>query len=620
MTRKVHNRELIEEKPTANELVSLHEVNGRSNNSWFFDGFICYGQSRHYVQRVPCTILSIGGFEDTDLHTVGSAIWCQTKAGRELDVWYCLRNASKQYDRFHKPFLWLADLAKHLVDYLHTHEEVQLSSFRQHFHKWLQQTHGADQVFQTWLRTYNDTDFRRIVAAHALFLRNQAGLVRDAYTLHPLWDEVDPKFMQALPSQTQEIKSYGPTAETDHAFRSKTVVTPFVYDCFKHLPWAKFLDVQHISAKLRQKRSRAETRPNVTFKPFAATAQKTTSDTSLDFDGQQDVQIGEVIAVKSDSRTSWKSNDTFWYGYVQATMEQKRGTKLSLIWLYDSSHTPCQGMKYPFANELFLGDHCNCDDTPIYAHEVVSKPRVAFFGDSATPNADFFVRQKYIGAESAWVTLALSDFKCTCSNSKKVETFQAGTTHLVTSRSSDILEPIELIEYSPDLSQVRVRRLQRRTAYGDHNADHNELVYTSRIEELPASYISRSCHVRFYSEEEKEHGAIPVPYCRNGVADFFYITSQELPAGADLVPLIEPWPKSLMQGFNPTSPPSLPALRGLDIFCGGGSLGRGLEDGGAVKMEWYVFLKLFLPFSDCSLSYYSRDRSHNLMLPREREC
>ena len=27
-------------------------------------------------------------------------------------------------------------------------------------------------------------------------------------------------------------------------------------------------------------------------------------------------------------------------------------------------------------------------------------------------------------------------------------------------------------------------------------------------------------------------------------------------------------------------------LRGLDLFCGGGNFGRGLEDGGGVKMRW----------------------------------
>ena len=31
-------------------------------------------------------------------------------------------------------------------------------------------------------------------------------------------------------------------------------------------------------------------------------------------------------------------------------------------------------------------------------------------------------------------------------------------------------------------------------------------------------------------------------------------------------------------------------------------------------------LELFLPFLDCSLSYYSRDMSHNLVLTRERTC
>lgn len=581
--RQAHTRGGLEEKVLANELVSLHDVNGRSSSSWLLDGFICYGETRHYVEKVPCSNLSIGGFEDTTRHTVGSAIWVQSDSAKDLNVWYCLGNPSTQYERFHKPFLWLADLAKHLVDYLHTHQQVQLIHFREDFQRWLLNVHGTDHTFQRWLSIYNDTDFRRVIAAHAIFLLNQAWQLDRAYTLHPWWDEIDPIFMQAVPTQTEEVKSDKSETPT---MRSKTVVTPFVYDCFKHLPWAKFLDVQQLSSSLRQKHSRAQCSPKAVFRPMAmaATMEMAASDTT------STIRVGDVVGIRSDAQTQWKSNDALWYGYVQEITMRQKGTKLNMIWLYDSTHTPCQDMKYPYATELFLTDHCNCGDTSIYAHEVISRPRVAFFGVPSTPNADFFVRQKYVGADSAWVTLTQSDFRCACKTPKEDRSIEAGTTVLVRSASSDLLEPVEIVGLSPaSARRVRVRRLRHRTHYGDYAAAPNELVYTSSIDEIAASNISRVCHVRFYSEEEKSHGSIPVPYCRNGTADFFYITSQEDPENtADLVPLTRPWPISMKQGFDPTVPTPRPALRGLDIFCGGGTFGRGLEEGGAVKMEWAV--------------------------------
>ena len=537
-----------------------------------------------------CNVFSIGGFEDTDLHTTNSSIWIQSNAGQKLDVWYCLGQPASQYKRFHQPFLWLADLAKHLVDYLYAHHEVSLSHFRKDFQAWLEVTHGADEGFRQWQKVYNDTDFRRILTAHAAFLYNQAALLGRKYTTHPLWSEIDPLTMDAVPRQTEEVMTYELNAEPEYpklskpVSHSKTVVTPFVYDCFKHLPWAKFLDAQAPSKSSQQNRCTNSGPPvSLQFSPLSKPE-------SLDIDeaSQQSVRIGDVVAIKSDTQSDWsskESKESLWYGFVQGI--KKRANQLSLIWLYRPSDTACQDMRYPYSNELFLSDHCNCGDKPIFAREVVSKPKVAFFGTTDTPDADFFVRQKYNEADSAWVTLKMSDFECVCRTPQKAEIYSTGTTVLMKIARSEIdtaLEPVELLEPS-SLDQIRVRRLlSRRKYYGDLEADTNEVVYTSRIETFSRSNICRICHIRFYSVDEKR--TIPVPYCRNGVADFYYIITQEHAEAAEpcLIPLTKPWPTSLRQGFDPHLPSSRPTMRGLDIFCGGGSLGRGLEDGGAVKM------------------------------------
>ena len=576
-----HARRGLEEKVLANELISLHDVEGRGTTHWFFDGVVCHGQEKKYVQRISGNAFSIGGFEDTDLHTTHSSLWIQSKASQKLNVWYSLGQPASQYKRFHQPFLWLADLAKHTVDYLNSHDQVFLKNFRKDFQTWLQGAHGADEGFRRWQKVYNDTDFRRVVTAHAAFLYNQAALLGREYTLHPLWNEIDPFTMNAVPRQTEEVMTYEPVAGHDRPklskplSRQKTVVTPFVYDCFKHLPWAKFLDVQSPS-------SRTNLGPPVTLRPSPLSKPQ-----SLAFDeaSQQSVSIGDVVAVKSDTQTDWSSKESLWYGFVQGI--NQKNSQLSLIWLYRSSDTACQNMRYPHSNELFLSDHCNCGDKPIYTREVVSKPRVAFFGRPDAPNADFFVRQKYCGTDSAWVSLKTSDFECVCKTPKKAEIYSTGATVLVEIAHAEhgvALEPVELLEPS-SLDRIRVRRLlSRRKYYGNIEADLNEVVYTNRIEILSRSSICRSCHVRFYSVDEK--GTIPVPYCRNGVADFYYITTRERAEAAELclIPLAKPWPTSLKQGFDPQLPSSRPIMRGLDIFCGGGCLGRGLEEGGAVKM------------------------------------
>ena len=518
-------------------------------------------------------------------------------------------------------FLWLADLAKHLVDYLNSHELVSLKDLKESFYAWLVNTHGNDNDFQQWLKTYHDIDFRRIVAAHAAFLYNQAALLGEVYISHPLWSEIDPASMNAVPRQTAQIKAYDPDTQTEHAklsksiLRPKTVVTPFVYECFKHLPWAKFLDAQRPSISL-QKRPNSIDGLSTSFRPVSKFGREITEvedPHNSSGEERQVVQIGDVVAVKSDSQTDWKSEQSLWYGFVQGTRLSKQGVQMSLIWLYRVSDTACQSMRYPFENELFLSDHCNCGDKPIYAHEIVSKPRVAFFGSADTPEADFFVRQKYNEADSAWVTLKISDFDCICTapNNKKTEDYSTGTTYLVEnahSKTDITLEPVEIVEHLKPSHEIRIRRLARRTNYGDQDAAPNELVYTSKIERVSISIVSRPCHVRFYTIEDRKGGNIPVPYCRNGVGDFYYITSRENleTTEADLVPLTTPWSLSLKQGYDPSTTNSRSKMRGLDIFCGGGSFGRGLEEGGAVEMNWAVDY-----FSQAIHTYKANADPHN---------
>lgn len=87
--------------------------------------------------------------------------------------------------------------------------------------------------------------------------------------------------------------------------------------------------------------------------------------------------------------------------------------------------------------------------------------------------------------------------------------------------------------------------------------------------------------MRFFKPGE----SIPPPYDGDGVGGFFYITHMEvLEEGCRRFLPLESFPTSLKQGYDPTD--ELTKLRGLDLFCGGGNLGRGLEDGGGIEMKW----------------------------------
>lgn len=573
--------------PTSGEMVQLHEMGGRNHTLFFFDGIISYGQTRHYVQKVPFEILSIGGYEDTDLHTVGENLWIQSRLGKHFDVWYCLKTPAAQYQRFYEPFLWIADFAKHLVDYMRNHKQVFLVDLRSSFLQWLQDVHGTEEQFRHWLsKREGNADFRGIAAAQATFLLNQAAQLDAIYAEHPLWDEIHPLALNSIPLQLEHVEDELENIDKlTISLNHKTVVTPYVYEAFKHLSFAKCFEVVH---NRRNKTAKNHNLINGTSISISTRHREQTTD-------QQGVCIGDVVAVRSDTATQWKTNDKMWYGYVQGIKHTTAGQKLNLIWLYRPSDTACQDMRYPHSKELFLSDHCNCGDGSIYTHEVAFKPRVAFFEGPDLNDTDFFVRQKYVEGESAWETLEKSDFHCGCGVDKIDREYSIGDTLLVAraiSSFKQVLEPVVLIEKAPEGSTdlIRVRLLQRLSRYigKDMHIEPNELVYTSILQNIPIIDVHRPCHIRFYTKEDKEEGRIPAPYCRQGAADCFYITHQKSVDGASLIPLMQPWPSSFNQGWDPSVTGFQPKLQGLDIFCGGGNLGRGLEEGGAVEFKWAV--------------------------------
>ena len=538
---------------------------------------IRYEGTRRYVQGIPFNTLSIGAYEDTDLHTVGSNIWIQSDYGRKLNIWYRLTSPAPEYMRYYETFLWLADLSKHTIDYLNHHQNVSLNHFKSQFYRWLQGIHGADKNFQDWCHRYKDTNFCRAITSHCMFLYDQ---FRDLqlskkYESHPMWGEIDWVDLKAVPSQVKNI--YG------------TIVTPFVFNCFEHLPWARFLKPKPLASSALRACHQKQQDNHIHLEDLEKIQEQ--HDAYKEGSGNEKrISIGDVISIYPDKATNWKSNDDLWYGYVQGIRSLKKGPSLDLIWIYRSSDTACQKMKYPLVQELFLSDHCNCSDYHIYADEVVSR-HVVSFSASPNPKAEFFIRQKYVVDESAWVSLKKSDFRCKCGDEKKSQQYQIGDTVLVAAKNK-ILEPVALAEKAPDgrIETIRVRRLLRKNRdFNDKDAEPNELVYTERFEVMNMKDIHRPCHVRFYTKDEKDQNIIPAQYRRRGTADFYYIISQLLQSSdTELAPISKPWPPFLNQGWDPLAAAPQQKMRGLDIFCGGGNLGRGLEEGGAVKFDWAV--------------------------------
>lgn len=570
-----------------NGLQHLHTKAGIS--VFLFDGILSVGNVRRYVQGVPFEEVPVGNYGG-DLHTVGGDIWIRSTLNQQSEIYYRLKNPSKEYQRFHKGFLWLADLAKHFVDFCDFcgPGTVTLMRFREEFSQWVWDQHEESQEFHGWWHEYNRHDFKQVIAVNAGFLfkeccgNDESAGVQYLQT-QPIWNEV--LHMDLVPKQ--------PITEL------QTIVTPYVFNVFSPLNFGSHLKSVDFSGISKDKHiSQVE---NLHLTEGAQTEEPALSISKK----SRPVRVGDVVSITKDGANSvWKDEasrhraiEKCWYAYVMAVhKDEDDEPEFDVIWLYHPSETSCAKMKYPWSNEYFMSNHCSCKDGRIPQESVIGIEPVLWHSGPPSTGSQLFIRQTFLDQER-FVTLKDSHKVCehhkgqTSDIAYGSDEYHIGQTVLAPppSQKKHKLEVYEVVEYVPGGKRVMLRRFLRRQDF-DGTGRPNELVYSEKVETHLISKISGKCLVRFYSEEDVAQGNIPAPYCRDGNGNAFYISTRAVDSdgGRTLVPIHDKLPPNLIQGFDPSADLSRPVLRGMDLYCGGGNFGRGIEEGGAVHNEWAV--------------------------------
>lgn len=603
------------------ELWSLQDLASKTAYPCFlFDGILSVGNVQRYVEGVPFDLCSIGNYGE-DLHDVGDNIWIRSTLLAGSEIYYRLKSPAPEYARFYHSFMWVAGLAKHFVDYCQAavdeRKQVSVHNFRTDFSRWIQKMHGESPDFQSWYRKYESDDFRRAVAANIQFLFKESIGVDDELRAMPIWNELLER--DFIPVQQPK--------------ESKTVVTPYVYDCFEHLRFGHLLKSVRPTTKAQDLRAsqgkaldlpvdRAASHPAVGIPLSKASmpVKGLSDDKSVSMDDKKAdflaelkqkikaIRVGDVLSVTKDGEGSvwkdevsrWKAADDCWYIYVQEVHESSKGKRsFSGLWLYKSSDTCCAKMKYPFPNELFLSDNCTCSHGRIPEDEILDVVTVAWHAQPSKVQQGLFVRQVYLENEK-FETLKEVHMQCEHLRRRKApiipKQYPIGQTVLVPPperQPKHTLEPYEIIDYVKEGTRLMaiLRQLLRRQEMPGQSARRpNELVYSSETHKVEAKNLERTCLVRFYREDEVEKKAIPAPYNRDGTGNAFYITTRlvENAGRQELKPIHEDLPQTMIQGFDPTAAPPRKPLQGLDLYCGGGNFGRGLEEGGALHNKWAV--------------------------------
>ncbi|OHF04412.1 cytosine-specific methyltransferase [Colletotrichum orchidophilum] len=593
---------LYEDRRYPCEMRPLHHLGTQNGcTQMFADGILSIGEKRFFIRQIPFNELPIGNYGVSE-PTVNSEIWIRSKMNVAVankqgpDIYYRLRNPAPEYRRYHAGFIWVADLAKHVVDYLSAAidegRRVTFREFRSDFSQWLSKMHGSSKAFSKWRRQYAREDFGTAIVPHLEYIYKEAygvlghGKVTSIY----LWREIR-DFTAFANSQKQVPRGLGSGASTPRASLSPTptLVTPYIDDLFHHLPCGPMMEAISPSADVEKLR-RAITRDL----GLESSARIHTTVKNIFERTGGEVQVGDVISTPRDDNdehwararepaTGFDDIDR-WFGLVQKVhnAHPSRQKRFDVIWIYRPIDTLCGTMRYPWNNELFLSDHCTCHDSAvgkIKEDEVLAIHKVHWAGSSGT-DTEFFCRQTYLHDERKWITFKEQHLRCLHRRNEASSLYQIGETLLVSLKSNDnIVEPCELISL-PNADGVATFRLleRRHRLEPGTNFPPNELVYTNETVTVKEGRIHGRCLVRFFGLKEK----IPPPYDRNGVGNAFFITHRW--QDGVMVPIEDGPIPSLRQGYNPMKP--FRKLRGFDLFCGGGNFGRGLEEGGAIEMNW----------------------------------
>jgi DNA (cytosine-5)-methyltransferase 1 len=309
------------------------------------------------------------------------------------------------------------------------------------------------------------------------------------------------------------------------------------------------------------------------------------------------IRQGDVVCTSPNANDNWKrSKSEVWYAYVSGLHTDKKGhTTLDVLWLYEPSDTTLGDAYYPFHNELFLSDNCSCGEHGIPLEAVIAKMDVAWFITDPHAVKGYFIRQKFqtIEAEDSYgfVTLTSDDFSCHDSHLSDFElcrgNYKAGQSVLVDPPRGDnpgnLLQPMRILHFDHERQLVVLRGFER-ASWTDPAAPPNELIKSRRELALTASRIIRTCEIGQFPTRQD----VALPFNRKGLGDHFYMldtsavistqTSLRTPPDSDIDD----------DKVKSTSSASSYPLAGLDLYCGGGNFGRGLEEAGIVKMRYAV--------------------------------
>ncbi|RIB22533.1 S-adenosyl-L-methionine-dependent methyltransferase [Gigaspora rosea] len=579
-----------------NEVVDMFPEKS-TDRTIFWDGNIVEGVKNMSCKGAIFKTFSISGFglEESNIEVM-------IQSNLNDKVWYMLRTPQSMYHDIWIAFLWKAHLVKYVLDYLYNNPDVLFEDFRFGFFEWISNHRKDDNIFQNWLSEVNgNTDFRSVVANNMHLIWHEAYNLGEDYSRLPFFtDEYCPAKYSCIDGQNRI---------------EKTVVTPKVYNWFHDLfpdllqpivPISESECVPFIYIQDDDEFRKINHRGKLLFEN---SLEEPHCFEQVTVDGMT-LKVGDTVEVAPTDG----STDGRWFCMITTFIKGGRNGLFRLLWLYTRRQTILRKLDKDVSinksRELFFSSNCECEE-PWPIENIIRKIDV-HFGKSSCPgylDYSFFCRYQYSHeTEDSFISfhpglLPKEDgLICGCKRPEPnyyeefIEKYNVNDCILLPPLKGDILDlyTICCIErFDLEKKTVWLRRFYRwsETSVKRPKSPINEILYSDYIFEFNKfQHVVCFCHVEFVKYGKK----IPVNLQHRGAGNHFYfsrkydrITRTIHPIKSESQQLSVNFPKYSFKIGNTYK------LKCLDLFCGGGSLGRGFEDAGFTHCQWQAAIKTY---------------------------
>ncbi|CAG8627269.1 14324_t:CDS:10 [Funneliformis mosseae] len=527
-------------------------------------------------------------------------IWFESYVRENL--WYKVISTLPEFTQLWNKFVWKVYLTKYVLDWIHMNPSVLFKDLESHFYNWIHNLRSGDPFYEKWISELNPRtqDFRLLVVNNMYLIWHEAYFLGSDYSEKPFFQD---EWSPGRYSTNGKFNSKSP---------EQTIVTPTVFRWFDDI-FPTLLDVIADYSSEHKEFSKHEFKElkhkgTATFRGLISENEKTYHQAQFD---DIIINIGDCCEIYNDV---YMESNIRWICYITAIIKDKSGGFIKFVWLYSRNDTLLQNLDKDLnpnkSKELFFTLHCECAKK--WPLNSIKRKVLVHFGESKVPKSsnndnEFFCKYAYLPMETEGSFITFHEVMtfpneknglcCGCGDSddqfaifkRKYEIDDCILLQPLEGDNEELYTVCRIESMNEEKKYVTLRRFYRLTEVSPerYGMAKNELLFSDYLFNFDKFRdVVRSCHVEFLPPGEEKS----VNLLHRGTGEHFYFSRiyfRITKAIKDLdLNMMEYFSKTFPDWFYKVEPCT--KLKCLDLFCGGGSLGRGFEDAGFVECKWAI--------------------------------